>query len=416
MFGNDVDGIPYAQLPLTTINADDDDHHKTLSAEELRARWLSSGLRLLYCFLGLQASYLTWGLMQEKIMTQAYLIEIDFFSSAHHHHHHNSTTTNGLISISPSASHPSMYSVRFLNAQFLIFFCRLLAFSIACGSLVASHRRHLSAYLLHSRQPALYRYSYCSLSNILSSWAQYEALKYVSFPVQVLSKGGKMMAVMLMSVVVGGKRYKRVEWAFALSISVGIWLFLLNEEEEVKHRIDHHNSTGDSPSQMLVSGLLLLTLYLTFDSFTSNWQAALFDGSPSLSSVHMMAAVNLWSLCFTSVSLFSQSELLSALRLLPGNPALLRDLLLLATASAVGQLFVYHTIARFGAVLFTLIMTLRQVLAILLSILIFGHPLTVWGVLGITIVFSSLFTNIYLKYRAKVEGGGGVRSKNKAQA
>ncbi|KAH9399340.1 hypothetical protein TYRP_018255 [Tyrophagus putrescentiae] len=352
----------------------------------------------------LNASEASWSLMQEKIMTEAYLIEIDFFFN-HHHHHYNSTTSD-LISVSSSASHPLMYSVRFLNAQFLIFFCRLLAFSIACGNLVASHRRHLFAYLLHSRQPALHCYSYCSLSNILSSWAQYEALKYVSFSVQVLSRGGKMMAVMLMAVVVGGKRYKQVEWAFALSISLGIWLFLLNEEEEeVKHRMDHHNSsTADSPSQMLVSGLLLLTLYLTFDSFTSNWQAALFDGSPSLSSVHMMAAVNLWSLSFTFVSLFSQLELLSALRLLPGNPALLRDLLLLATACAVSQLFVYHIIARFGAVLFTLIMTLRQVLAILLSILIFLHPLTVWGVLGITIVFSSLFTNIYLKYKAKVEG------------
>ena len=30
------------------------------------------------------------------------------------------------------------------------------------------------------------RYSYCSLSNILSSWCQYEALKYISFPTQVL--------------------------------------------------------------------------------------------------------------------------------------------------------------------------------------------------------------------------------------
>ena len=30
-----------------------------------------------------------------------------------------------------------------------------------------------------------FRYSYCSLSNILSSWCQYEALKYISFPTQV---------------------------------------------------------------------------------------------------------------------------------------------------------------------------------------------------------------------------------------
>lgn len=34
--------------------------------------------------------------------------------------------------------------------------------------------------------PPLYKYSYCTLSNIISSWCQYEALKYVSFPTQVI--------------------------------------------------------------------------------------------------------------------------------------------------------------------------------------------------------------------------------------
>ena len=31
----------------------------------------------------------------------------------------------------------------------------------------------------------LYKYSFCSVSNTLSSWCQYEALKFVSFPTQV---------------------------------------------------------------------------------------------------------------------------------------------------------------------------------------------------------------------------------------
>lgn len=35
------------------------------------------------------------------------------------------------------------------------------------------------------KSPPLYKYSYCTVSNIVSSWCQYEALKYVSFPTQV---------------------------------------------------------------------------------------------------------------------------------------------------------------------------------------------------------------------------------------
>lgn len=39
--------------------------------------------------------------------------------------------------------------------------------------------------LQSKKSPPLYKYSYCTVSNIISSWCQYEALKYVSFPTQV---------------------------------------------------------------------------------------------------------------------------------------------------------------------------------------------------------------------------------------
>lgn len=62
-----------------------------------------------------------------------------------------------------------MYSVRFLNSQFIIFISRVLAFLVASSLLLYRNRRHLRSYFVHSRQPALYLYSYCSLINILSS-------------------------------------------------------------------------------------------------------------------------------------------------------------------------------------------------------------------------------------------------------
>ncbi|CAG2104599.1 unnamed protein product [Medioppia subpectinata] len=40
---------------------------------------------LLYCFLGLQVSYLSWGLLQEKIMTTEYVIQSQFFTEGHKH-------------------------------------------------------------------------------------------------------------------------------------------------------------------------------------------------------------------------------------------------------------------------------------------------------------------------------------------
>lgn len=66
---------------------------------------------------------------------------------------------------------------RFEDSQFLVFINRILAFLMS------------ALYLLIQKQPQhkapLYKYVFCSLSNIMSSWCQYEALKYVSFPTQV---------------------------------------------------------------------------------------------------------------------------------------------------------------------------------------------------------------------------------------
>jgi adenosine 3'-phospho 5'-phosphosulfate transporter B2 len=47
------------------------------------------------------------------------------------------------------------------------------------------------------KEAPFYSYAPSSISNSLSSWAQYEALKHVSFPTQVLSKSCKIIPVML---------------------------------------------------------------------------------------------------------------------------------------------------------------------------------------------------------------------------
>jgi len=69
-------------------------------------------------------------------------------------------------------------SERFTNSQFLVFMNRIFALCVAVTVITVKQQR--AAY-----QPPLYKYSYSSLSNIISSWCQYEALKFVSFPVQV---------------------------------------------------------------------------------------------------------------------------------------------------------------------------------------------------------------------------------------
>ena len=57
-----------------------------------------------------------------------------------------------------------------------------------------------------------------------------------------------------------------------------------------------------------------------------------------------------------------------------GVPAL-ANCLITSVTSASGQLFIFKTIKDFGPVPFTLIMTIRQILSIIISAALFNHPI-----------------------------------------
>lgn len=108
--------------------------------------------KLSVCAVGLVVTFSIWGLVQERMLTQSY--DGDFFEFS--------------------------YGLVFIN--------RL-------GGLI------LSALLMHFCQvewvsSPLWEYSFPSVANMLSSWCQYEALKYVSFPTQMLAKAFKLVPVM----------------------------------------------------------------------------------------------------------------------------------------------------------------------------------------------------------------------------
>lgn len=45
----------------------------------------------------------------------------------------------------------------------------------------------------------------------------------------------------------------------------------------------------------------------------------------------------------------------------PQHPKFIIDSVILSISSAIGQLFIFYTISKFGAVVFSIIMTVRQV-------------------------------------------------------
>ena len=77
------------------------------------------------------------------------------------------------------------------------------------------------------------------------------------------------------------------------------------------------------------------------------------------------------------------------------------DNITIAITSATGQLFIFYTIKTFGPVVFTIIMTTRQMFSIVLSTFLFGHPIKPVAVLGATVVFATIFNRIKRQAKAK---------------
>lgn len=307
------------------------------------------GLRIIACVVGVVGSLLVYGILQERIMTRPYSGEQgeEFFK----------------------------FSV------FLVLNNRIL--SVCAASIILMATRGNVAPVA-----PLYKYAAVSVSNVLATTCQYEALKYVSFPVQTLGKCAKMIPVMIWGYFINSRRYDGADISVAAFITLGCTIFALYGDVSSK--------ASKSGANTSTYGVGLMLGYLGFDGFTSTFQDKLFKGY-QMETYNQMIWVNTCSAAVSFLWLFSDSSIGQAFDFVGRHPKVMYDIMILSTASMLGQLCILYTIREFGALLFATIMTTRQFLSILLSCIIFMHPLTLqqWG--GTCMVFGALYYNAFIK-------------------
>ena len=346
----------------------------------------TQALKFLFCFCGLQASYLTWGYMQELIMTTKF------------------TPTERV----PSGKFPS--------AAFCVFSNRFLAVIVA---MIAVKIRH-GAVFSNNAAPLL-SFTPCALSNTMSSWSQYASLKYVSFPVQTIFKSSKgelhtlfcpnkqalsynstlflysflstVIPVMIMGLLLKGTKYPFSQYVEATLITIGVAVFSLASK------------SNDKDTTTEIIGLVFLIAYVSFDSFTSQWQDKIYQtyGKANVDPYQMMLGVNTSAIIITTAGLILSGDFPIVIEFLKANPSVFQYNVITAITSASGQLCIYYTIKEFGPIVFTIIMTTRQMISICISSVIFGHAMNVYSLCGAAIVFGVLFYQIKNKYTSSTK-------------
>jgi len=225
----------------------------------------------------------------------------------------------------------------------------------------------------------LWKYFAISISNVAATTCQYEALKWVSFPVQMLGKSFKMMPVMLWGIIISQKQYGMKDWMIALVVTGGVTEFLMTGE------IASTNSDQGSS----VYGLLLLLAFLAFDGFTSTFQEKLFK-EHATTKFNQMLYINLLSAATSGLSLLVFGGFSEAFAFCMAHPRFIVDASFLSVGSVGGQFFIYSMVKEFGALAFAATMNVRQVASIILSYIMYTKPISFLQIFGLMFVFGAL--------------------------
>lgn len=169
------------------------------------------------------------------------------------------------------------------------------------------------------------------------------------------------------------------KYLFVLLIVVGVALFIYKDHSS--------RSTEASTSWM---GELLLVLSLAMDGFTGAIQERMRAEHQSKSG-HMMLNMNLWSSIFVSVAVLLSGEVWDFLAFVGRHPDIVWQLSSFAVANALGQFFIFLTVAEFGPLPCSIITTTRKFFTVLGSVLFFGNSLLTRQWLGTLFVFAGLF-------------------------
>ena len=113
----------------------------------------------------------------------------------------------------------------------------------------------------------------------------------------------------------------------------------------------------------------------------------------------MMFWVNTWAVMITVSALFMSGEIYQVIEFLQVNPVALMYNVITAITSATGQFFIFYTIKEFGPIVFTVIMTTRQMLSMVISSVLFNHKMSVFSYIGATLVFGTVMFTIRRKMR-----------------
>lgn len=217
----------------------------------------------------------------------------------------------------------------------------------------------------------------------------YMALRWVSYPMQVIFKSAKPLSVMILGLMFC-KRYKIQRYFFVLVIVSGVIVFKAFEAKEEKPMKDDAKNDVSNLEKFYGTGLLILSLVMdgVLGAIQDKIRAA---HSPTFR--QLMLGLSLWCCIFLLIAVLVTGEIFGVFGFIGRHPKVLWQFSLLGLADAIGNVFIYTMISSFASLACSITTTVRKFFSVIFSIIFFGNKSTPLQWLGAGMVFGGLFAD-----------------------
>jgi len=212
------------------------------------------------------------------------------------------------------------------------------------------------------------------------------SLNYLTYPLRVMFKSIKVLPVMLVSRFYVGRKYSCTQYLSVLVLTIGITMFTLG---------DFKNSGTVYPL-----GFVLIVLGVGLDSLASNYEEKhFFNRDKNCSPSEVVVWSSMFGL-FMAIALEAfTGDLMHAIEHTKQHPIVVPYCMAFSIAGYVSTNLIMTLIKAFGATVAEIIKSLRKVLTILFSFIMFSKPWATMHIVGFALFFVSCLITVFDRYQ-----------------
>ena len=215
------------------------------------------------------------------------------------------------------------------------------------------------------------------------------SLNFISYPFLVLGRSVKIIPVLFSEMLYDRKIPSMRRFTSVTITSIGLLLF---SSPSFFDSNDSNDSNDSDSIQTGHIGFILLLLSLCADGGLSYSQKKMVKATGKKPHVlETMLSMAMWQALFSFIVVVVTWKERGGIEFCMEYPEVIGLLLWPSIIEAVGQMFIYELVIHHGPFFTSLITLVRKIVTIVISVILFGHVITMTQWMSIIMVFSGCF-------------------------